>query len=134
MVYCETDHKPLVPLGLLSIKNLDELPPCIQQFCMHLMRFCFVIFHVPGKDLVIADALSIAPLAQPSVTDEGFQTEVEAYLNTVVQTLLTTEKEVANIPHHQKSDEVCQQLISYCSSTWLRSLALSRHITQLLQN
>jgi len=41
------------------------------------MRFCFVISHVPDKELVIADTLSRA-------TGEDFQTEVEAYLNTAL--------------------------------------------------
>ena len=50
----ETDHKPLVPL--LSTKRLDELPPRIIRFRLRLMRYSFTIHHVPGKDLVTADA------------------------------------------------------------------------------
>jgi len=46
------------------------------------MRFYFVISHILGKDLVIADALSRAPLAQPNTTDGDFESEVEAYLKT----------------------------------------------------
>jgi len=86
--FCETDHKPLVPL--LSSKNLDKLPPCIQRFCMRLMRFCFTISHVPGKDLVIADASSRAPLGKPTSTDESLQSEVEVYL--IIATLPASEK------------------------------------------
>ena len=77
---------------------------------MRLMRFCFVILHVRCKDLVIADALSGASPAQPSTTDENFS-KVEAYLNTILQTLPTADLEkVASILHHQRSDKVCQQL------------------------
>ena len=85
---------------------------------MRLMRFCFTISHVPGKDLVIADALSRAPLAKPTTTDESFQSEVDAYLNTIIETLPASEKQIENILRHQKGDEICQQLISYCTSTW----------------
>jgi len=67
-VFCEADHKSLVPV--LSSKSLDELPPCIQQFHMRRMRFCSNIFHVPGNILVIADALSRALLAKLTATDE----------------------------------------------------------------
>ena len=35
--HVETDHKPLVPL--LSTKNLEELPLCVQRFRMRLMQF-----------------------------------------------------------------------------------------------
>ena len=55
-------HKPLVPL--LSSKGLDELPPLIQRFRMRLFRFQFQISHVPGKDLITADALSRQPLPE----------------------------------------------------------------------
>ena len=45
----ETDHKPLVPL--FSSKLIDELPIRIQRFRKRLMRYCFDIVHVPGKEL-----------------------------------------------------------------------------------
>ena len=76
---------PLVPL--LSSKNLDELPPRIRWFCMRLMRFCFTIFHEAGKDLVITNALSRAPLAKPTSIDESLHSEVEVYLDTHYQPL-----------------------------------------------
>lgn len=59
-ILIETDHKPLVPL--FGLKNLDELPPRIQRFRMRLMKYSFNICHIPGKDLIIADTLSRAPL------------------------------------------------------------------------
>ena len=47
----ETDHKPLVPL--LSAKPLDQLPIRVQRFRLRMMRFDYVITHVPGKNLQI---------------------------------------------------------------------------------
>ena len=55
----ETDHKPLVPL--LSSTPLDDVPPRVLRFRLRLLRFDFSISHVPGKELLIADALSRAP-------------------------------------------------------------------------
>ena len=54
-----TDYKPLV--SLLSSKPLDSLPLRVQCFRMRLMRFTYIISHVPGKDLTVADILSRAP-------------------------------------------------------------------------
>ena len=51
----EMDHKPVVPL--LSHQHLDKLPPRVLRFCLQLMRFDYVIKHVPGKSLHTADAL-----------------------------------------------------------------------------
>ena len=62
--HVKTDHKPLVPL--LSSKNLDDLPLRVQRFRLRLMRYDFSISHVPGKELIIADALSC--------TSQGLQT------------------------------------------------------------
>lgn len=42
--YIETDHEPQV--RLLSTKNLDELPVCIQRFRIGMMRF---LTYFPGK-------------------------------------------------------------------------------------
>ena len=59
---------------------------------MHRMSFCFHIFHVPTKVLVIADALSRALLEKLTSTEENLQSEVEVYLNTVIETLPAPEK------------------------------------------
>ena len=84
----ETDHKPLIPL--LSTKLIDELPVRIQRFRMRLMRFDFVIAHVPGKLMYTADSLSRSPQeckAQESKSWNDLHDEVEDYVNAVLVTL-----------------------------------------------
>ena len=53
--------------GVLTItwasRSLDELPLRLQRFRMRMLRYCFSISHVPGKNLIVADALSRAPEA-----------------------------------------------------------------------
>ena len=77
----QTDHKPLVPL--LRTKQLDDLPPRILRFRLRLMRYQFSIYHVPGKNLVTADALSRAPSSEATEEDNSLQEEVEAYVRLV---------------------------------------------------
>lgn len=108
-----TDHKPLVPL--LGSKNLEELPLRVQRFRMRLMRFHYTISHIPGKELITADALSRAPVSAESCELES---EVSAYISFVVNTLPATEKRLMEIRMKQEQDEVCSQIKKYCDNGW----------------
>ena len=50
----ETDHKPLVSLTI-SKRSLIGLCPRIQRFQMRLLRYMYMIPHVPGMSLGTAD-------------------------------------------------------------------------------
>ena len=115
--HIETDHKPLAPL--LSSKNLDDLPVLVQRFQLRLMRYDFSISHVPGKDLIIADALSRAPdkISKPYVTDLQ-HSEVEEYVNHIISSLPATEERLEQIWRKQQQDNVCQRLTQYCQQGW----------------
>ena len=108
-----TDHKPLVPL--LGSKRLEELPLRVQRFRMRLMRYDFSISHVPGKELITADALSRAPVSA-GVND--LDEEVSAYISFIVNSLPATEKRLTEIRLKQEEDEVCRQVKEYCDTAW----------------
>ena len=56
----ETDHKLL--LSIINVQTLDECPPRLMRMKLRLIHYSFEVQYVHGKCLVIADALSRAPV------------------------------------------------------------------------
>ena len=54
----ETDHKPL---KMISLKNLTVAPACLQRMLLHLQQYDLVITYQPGREMLLADALSCLP-------------------------------------------------------------------------
>ena len=59
-VTVESDHKPL---EAIKKKALSEAPERIRNMLLSLQRFDFEIVYKPGKELIIADCLSRAPVS-----------------------------------------------------------------------
>ena len=114
--HIHTDHKPLVPL--FSTKHLEELPIRVQRFRLRMMRFTFTISHVPGKDLIIADSLSRAPVDEPVEADMMLEEETRAFIDVVMRSLPETDQLLEKIKQHQGSDQTCLELLEYCRSSW----------------
>ena len=112
----ETDHKPLVPL--LGTSSLNDLPPRIQRFRLRLLRFSFSIYHVPGKELVVADALSRQPMSSPDTVDQILQSEAETFRSTFMQSLPASDKRLQEIKTLQDADAVISRVKTYVSSEW----------------
>ena len=79
----------------------------VHRFRMRLMRFQYTISHVPGKELITADALSRVPIFDENVELES---EVSAYVSLVMNSLPATERRLAEIRMEQDQDEVCAQI------------------------
>jgi transposase InsO family protein len=56
----ETDHKPLT--SILGQKELARLPIRVQRFRLRMMAYSYKVKYTPGEKLVLADALSRAPV------------------------------------------------------------------------
>ena len=69
---------PLIPL--FSTKLVEELPVRVQHFRLHMVRFDSDITYVPGKNLVIVDALSRAPQMPLDQNDEQLEDKIQAYV------------------------------------------------------
>ena len=111
----ESDHKPLIPL--FNTKHLDSLPPRIVRFRLRLAKFNYWVYHVPGKLLFTADALSRAPMPE---MEEGLpQKEMETYVECVTQTSLPVTPERLEVYRiAQEQDPVCHQVQQFCTSEW----------------
>ena len=54
----EMDHRPL---EMISLKNLTAAPAHLQRMLLHLQQYDLVITYRPGKEMLLADALSHLP-------------------------------------------------------------------------
>jgi len=124
--HINTDHKPLVPL--FSTKSLDDLPVRIQRFSMQMMWFNYTISHVPGKQLVVADMLSRAPVDLPGTSDLQFEADTQAFVNMVLQSIPATEQRLAQIKELQSADRVCAQVKQYCQTQWPNKTSLLKEL------
>ena len=113
----ETDHKPLVPL--LSSKQLDVLPPRVLRFRHRMMRFRFSIQHVPGKELIIPDTLSRAPVGSCQVgPDVSLSEDADHYLASVIAGLPATDRRLEELCLQQDEDDCCALLKQYVQNGW----------------
>ena len=120
------DHKPLV--SLLGIKPLDNLPPRIVRFRLRLMRYHFSVQHIPGKDLITADARSRAQIPAVSSVDQVLQAEVEVIVATISDSLPGTNKHLASIRAAQIEDETCRVVAGFCKKGWPTSIEVSEEL------
>ena len=85
---------------------------------MRLLRYNYTISHIPGQDLVTADALSRAPVSDSTASDQLLEEEVDAYIQAVIDNLAASEDRLAEIREAQLQDELCQEVIKYCQEGW----------------
>ena len=99
------------------------------------MIFPYTISHVPGKDLVIPDTLSRAPIYRNvNCEEQPLVDDVKEYVDFVLKTLLTTENRLQEIREKLQQDEVYRQTMSHCKNGWPEKQHVSNHIISFLEN
>ncbi len=78
-VIVQSDHKPLENIVR---KPLLHAPKRLQRMLMRLQKYDFDITYVPGKDMLLADALSRAYL-EDNAQEGSVEKEIECQHNTV---------------------------------------------------
>ncbi|XP_025116120.1 uncharacterized protein K02A2.6-like [Pomacea canaliculata] len=118
-VRLETDHKPIVPL--INNRDLQDTPIRCQRMLMRLMRFSITVEYVPGKKLVIADALSRSPQLTTAESEViTLSEDVEAYLSSVdiSWSCAASDKRLKEIAEETRKDRLIQAAIRYSNEGW----------------
>ena len=104
----ETDHKPLIPI--LNYRPIVEMSPRIQRLRMKLLKFQFTAEHVPGKEIIDADAFLRAPVAMPTAEDEIAEKELNVYVNAVIKNLPASDQRIEEIKQRTLEDQTLRKL------------------------
>ncbi|UYV70783.1 K02A2.6-like [Cordylochernes scorpioides] len=110
----ETDHKPLIPI--FSTKNLDEMTPRIQRLRLRMMRYSYSIYHTPGKDIVVADALSRSPIKISHEKD--LENEICSFVQQITSCPPFKDENMKEIWQYQNEERVCREIKDYCEKGW----------------
>ena len=113
-VLVENDHKPL---EIILKKSLDDAPLRLrlQRMLLRLQKYDFTYKHKPGKDLVVADTLSMAPLP---TTDPELEKGIYCYVHMVMSNLPATDDKMARLRMATEEDESLQQLKKIVLNGW----------------
>ena len=107
----ETDHKPLV--SVLGEKELARLPLRVQRFRIRMMGYSYTIKYTPGEKLVVADALSRAPLKELSRNSDE-----EGIVNELVEALPIAKARLARLQAATLDESDGRLLLQYVTQGW----------------
>eukprot|EP00117_Sycon_ciliatum_P003331 scpid46475/ scgid8170/ Uncharacterized protein K02A2.6 len=110
-----TDHKPLIPL--INTRDLNRVPLRCQRLLMRLMKYNPAAVYIPGKQLVVADALSRAPDASVDTPTSQLAEEISLHISTITSEIVSARK-AEELAANTAADTVLQQVLQYTKSGW----------------
>lgn len=111
----ETDHKPLISIFK---KPLNKSPIRLQRIRIKLQSFDFVLKHIAGKEIIIADHLSRMYLKETTLEDEKI---IEAFVAMIETSVNITDIRLEDIRKKTKVDAQLQEAIRYIRKGWPES-------------
>ncbi|XP_026050672.1 uncharacterized protein K02A2.6-like [Astatotilapia calliptera] len=115
----ETDHKPLISIRK---KNLNDITPRIQRMMMVLQRYDFELIYMPGKYIVLADALSRAPAPSGDRLVSTTAEEAETHVNMVTASLPASDVMLQQIVQETTKDSVLQKVSHLIQNGWSKGV------------
>lgn len=106
----ETDHKPL---ETILTKPLHTAPARLQKMIMSIQKHPIHVIYKPGKELLIADTLSRAPLP-----DKATELEFQQYDINIIHLLPVTEPKLAEIQEQTERDTALRDLHKTIQDGW----------------
>ena len=111
----ESHHKPL---EMIAMKNLANVPPCLQRMLLELQRYNVTIKYRPGKEMQLADALSCC-LARASQ---------EIKLDMRVDYIAFTKPWIKKLKDSTQRDPILAMVYQLTQQGWLHQ---RRHVPRL---
>ncbi|KAG1953647.1 hypothetical protein F2P79_009188 [Pimephales promelas] len=111
-----TDHKPLIPL--INNKEIDMVPLRCQRLLIRLMRFNAKAEYVPGKSLVVADALSRHPSSTPQLDSVELINDITALEESTRAAWPMSCTRLNEVIESTKTDPELQVVIKYVRQGW----------------
>jgi len=108
----ETDHKPLV--SILGEKELSKLPLRVQRFRLKMLSYSFKVLFTPGNKLVLADALSRAPIDLPPAEEDQEPNMILGMIDEVS----IAQSRLRELREATANDDVCCLLLIMIQNGW----------------
>ncbi|VDI83091.1 Hypothetical predicted protein [Mytilus galloprovincialis] len=109
----ESDHKPL---EMIVRKSLGCAPPRLQRMLLRLQKYDFSLKYIPGKDLIVPDMLSRAPIKIN--TNNEVENDIECFVNMVIRNTSMSDRNLEQITEETSKDGTLQTLTRLIIDGW----------------
>lgn len=112
----QTDHKPLIPL--INKKDIIDSPLRCQRLIMRLAKYDVLAEYIPGKYLVVADALSRLPTSNMNEKPMLLSIKANDYAENMVTNLPASNQQLERLKSEQRNDRIIRNIIEYTFNEW----------------
>lgn len=112
-VTIESDHKPL---EAIVKKALASAPPRLQRILLRMQKYDYTLEYKPGKELVLPDMLSRAPL--PETAYGSMEEEIALHVHLLTSNLPVSKTKLEEIKEATADDPSLKELKETIKSGW----------------